>query len=549
MSRFFTFILLTCALLHAEEPRTFTAADGRTLKATIVSKTDTHVIIRRAEDEQDFLMPLERLSAADQAFVKAWGKAPAAALPAPATSPGGKDEAKQALDDARKFTAAGEYAKALERHEWFHANALKITPSMLGVRLSFALSDWVRLGQQYPPAIEALKRIRDDNASALISGAGNRALFQDLASINRELAKVDPAALSSTVETFKQMDAKVPALAKECFERAEEYLVIAGETEAFQKQAGDLKAWLAGRLQKHQSTIARYQQMGEDRMIIYYENKLRPVVAFVVEVARSKGDVAQAEELKAMAAKVLGAAPANASVDQFPFKSLQLDAQDALKVEADFYDVGDKAKPIILYCHRAGSSRGEYRIIASKLARMGFNGLALDQRSGEEFDGVRNETYKRADERYQEKKPGKHPVFIYDAARPDIVAGLDWIKAQGFTGPLIFWGSSYSASYSIIFAAERPEIKAVVAFAPGEWLMKESAVEAAKKMSQPILVIHPENEKNKGQPVFDSIASPLKQLIMHADILHGSNELLRGVKRDETWKVVLDFLQPFTPKP
>ncbi|MBL9113901.1 MAG: dienelactone hydrolase family protein [Verrucomicrobiaceae bacterium] len=321
MSRFFTFILLTCALLHAEEPRTFTAADGRTLKATIVSKTDTHVTIRRAEDGQDFLMPLEKLSAADQAFVRAWG---------------------------------------------------------------------------------------------------------------------------------------VPV-----------------------------------------------------------------------------------------------AAPADGTADKFPYKAIQLEAQDGLKVEADFYDVGDKSKPIILYCHRALSSRGEYRVIASRLAKMGFNGLALDQRSGKEFDGVPNETAARAIEAIRKAQGTAPRLLLYDAARPDIEAGLDWIKAQGFTGPLIFWGSSYSSSFAILLAAERPEIKAVVAFAPGEWLMKDkgSVTAAAQKLTQPIIVIHPENEKAMGQPVYDAIASPQKQLIMHAGILHGSNELLRGVKRDETWKAVLDFLQPWTPKP
>jgi hypothetical protein len=71
---FFVLWFLTATLaLHAEEPRTFTATDGRPLKAVIVSKTETHVTIRRAEDGQEFLLPLERLSAADQEFVKAWG--------------------------------------------------------------------------------------------------------------------------------------------------------------------------------------------------------------------------------------------------------------------------------------------------------------------------------------------------------------------------------------------------------------------------------------------------------------------------------------------
>ncbi|MBL9113904.1 MAG: WG repeat-containing protein [Verrucomicrobiaceae bacterium] len=78
MKRIIPLLILLAVALHAEEIRTFTAVDGRTLKATIVSKTDTHVTIRRAEDGQEFLMSLERLSAADQAFVKAWKQVAAA---------------------------------------------------------------------------------------------------------------------------------------------------------------------------------------------------------------------------------------------------------------------------------------------------------------------------------------------------------------------------------------------------------------------------------------------------------------------------------------
>ncbi len=233
----------------------------------------------------------------------------------------------------------------------------------------------------------------------------------------------------------------------------------------------------------------------------------------------------------------------------FPFKPLELDAKDGRKVTADFYDAGDKSKPVILYCHQANSSRGEYRSIASILARRDFNGLALDQRSGEQFDGVLNETAKRVRES-DPKAADRNTGIPYDAAGPDIEAGLAWIKAQGFTGPLIFWGSSYSSSFGILLAAEHTEIKAVLAFAPGEWLrMKGAVTAAAQKLTQPILVIHPEGEKKMGQPVYDALASPEKQRVMHAEILHGSSELLRGDKRDETWRTVLNFLDPFIPKP
>lgn len=74
---------------HAEEAgeyRTFTSTQGQSLKAKIVSATEADVKIVR-EDGKEFTMPLTRLSAADQEFIKGWrdaqpsepsGSAPAA---------------------------------------------------------------------------------------------------------------------------------------------------------------------------------------------------------------------------------------------------------------------------------------------------------------------------------------------------------------------------------------------------------------------------------------------------------------------------------------
>jgi hypothetical protein len=56
---------------------------------------------------------------------------------------GPKDKAEQALVDARRLAQTGDYAGALEKHVWFHDNALAIRPGYYGVRLSFALADWV----------------------------------------------------------------------------------------------------------------------------------------------------------------------------------------------------------------------------------------------------------------------------------------------------------------------------------------------------------------------------------------------------------------------
>ena len=69
-------------------------------------------------------------------------------------------------------------------------------------------------------------------------------------------------------------------------------------------------------------------------------------------------------------------------------------ASDRVQVFADFYSAGSKAKPLILLFHQAGSNRGEYATIAPMLVVLGFNALAIDQRSGGNAWNRTNETVK-----------------------------------------------------------------------------------------------------------------------------------------------------------
>ena len=50
--------------------RTLKAADGRTLDATLLSRTETAVKVRRQADGQEFVIPLEKLSVADRDFIR-----------------------------------------------------------------------------------------------------------------------------------------------------------------------------------------------------------------------------------------------------------------------------------------------------------------------------------------------------------------------------------------------------------------------------------------------------------------------------------------------
>ncbi|MCK5453881.1 MAG: hypothetical protein KAJ16_05940, partial [Calditrichia bacterium] len=73
-------------------------------------------------------------------------------------------------------------------------------------------------------------------------------------------------------------------------------------------------------------------------------------------------------------------------------ETITFPSQDGLPITADLYIVHGKEAPFILLFHQAGFSRGEYLNIAPVLNELGFNAMAIDQRSGKEVNGIVNET-------------------------------------------------------------------------------------------------------------------------------------------------------------
>ena len=56
-------------------------------------------------------------------------------------------------------------------------------------------------------------------------------------------------------------------------------------------------------------------------------------------------------------------------------------AADGLSVSADLYSVPE-ARAFLVLCHRSHFHRGEYVEIAPRLAHLGYDCLAIDQRPG-----------------------------------------------------------------------------------------------------------------------------------------------------------------------
>ena len=73
-----------------------------------------------------------------------------------------------------------------------------------------------------------------------------------------------------------------------------------------------------------------------------------------------------------------------------------------------------------MLAHQAGASRDEYRTIAQRLNKLGYNAIALDQRSGLAFAGVNKKTAALAESNKKSR--------LYLVAGPDIESEVAWAR-------------------------------------------------------------------------------------------------------------------------
>ena len=240
------------------------------------------------------------------------------------------------------------------------------------------------------------------------------------------------------------------------------------------------------------------------------------------------------------------AADAKAVADELAWKEISFDSSDGLQITADHYWMhDDKSKPFIVLCHQAGWSRGEYREIAPQLNKLGFNCMAIDQRSGGAVNDVANETVKRA------TVAKKDTGFV--AAEQDMIAALNLAKQDYATGKVILWGSSYSSALALRIAGENPDlVDGVLAFAPGEYFArfgksKKWISESAKSIADPVFITSAKNEYANWKSIFETIPGETKvKFVPTTSGNHGSRAL--WAKFDDSkdyWQAVKEFLAQF----
>jgi predicted alpha/beta hydrolase len=223
-------------------------------------------------------------------------------------------------------------------------------------------------------------------------------------------------------------------------------------------------------------------------------------------------------------------------------KSIHYKSLDGLIITADYYFVDNEA-PLIILFHQAGWSRGEYREIAPKLNTLGFNCLAVDQRSGKEVNGVVNETHQRAE------KAGKKTEYL--DAYQDMQASLDYAADSLKAKKIISWGSSYSSALNFVLTANNlDKISAMLSFAPGEYFERfgkpANYIQShAAKITVPIFVTSKRNEYENWQAIFEAVPARMKAYFLpKISGQHGSRALWEKFpEHKDYWKVVTQFLQ------
>jgi dienelactone hydrolase len=214
---------------------------------------------------------------------------------------------------------------------------------------------------------------------------------------------------------------------------------------------------------------------------------------------------------------------------------LAFKSKDGLPVTADWYPVSSDL-PIILLCHQNQSSRGEYSESALRLNKFGFNCMAIDQRVGEELNGIKNETALAA------KEKNINPVFT--DAEQDIVSGVNYLYEK-FNKPVIIIGSSYSASLAIKIANENSNVSAVALFSPGEYFEDTNFVRSqTSSFLKPMFITSSREEADSVTDLLKDVNSRIKiQYIPSSKGDHGAKVLwTQSPYNQEYWIALMSFL-------
>jgi len=185
----------------------------------------------------------------------------------------------------------------------------------------------------------------------------------------------------------------------------------------------------------------------------------------------------------------------------------------------------------------AGASRGEYRDIAPTLNKLGYATLAVDQRSGRAFNGIKNETAAR----------GGGNV-AYAKAIPDLKAASEWARANIGASQIGVLGSSYSSALVLALAGQdRKFADAVMSFSPGEYFGDKRYVrKSLPSLDVPVFITSAKNETGNWKKFLKDIKGVSVGFVPKGRGRHGATALV-SKDGDEYWAALKEFLENNLP--
>ncbi len=206
-------------------------------------------------------------------------------------------------------------------------------------------------------------------------------------------------------------------------------------------------------------------------------------------------------------------------------------AEDGLKITADLYEVNAE-QPYVLLFHQAGYSRGEYRETTTKITKFGYNCLAVDLRSGGEVNYIQNHTALVAIQQ------GFSTDYL--SSTKDIKAAIKWVKERS-NKPVILFGSSFSASLCLMIAKDDEDVKAVVAFSPGEFFTPEISIQSEiKDLEKPVFVASSTRENSYINEMLSFVPSINKTIFAPKNGgEHGSKSLWKSNPNNQEYWLAL----------
>jgi len=142
------------------------------------------------------------------------------------------------------------------------------------------------------------------------------------------------------------------------------------------------------------------------------------------------------------------------------------------------------------------------------------------------------------------------------SARQDLESSLRYARERYARGPLLAWGSSYSAALVLVVAGqERGIADGVLAFSPGEYFpvapgSPTLVTDAARAIRVPVFITSARSETADWRPIYAALTPSLRRAyVPEADGRHGSSALLKETPGQEGyWQAVRGFLNRQFPR-